>query len=175
MHLDINSFRAVSYTHLFGSTAAAFAGGQGQFSIEFEPSATMLEQEGAGYVVASCGVESGYVPYTAYSARESYIEKNPEVIQGFVKALQKGMDYVNTHTPEEIASIIAPQFKENDLETITAIVKRYQEQDTWKDNLVFEEKSFELLQDILESAGELEKRVPYEELVLTEYAKKAEE
>lgn len=159
----------------FGSTAAAFAGGQGQFSIEFEPSATMLEQEGAGYVVASCGVESGYVPYTAYSARESYIEKNPEVIQGFVKALQKGMDYVNTHTPEEIASIIAPQFKENDLETITAIVKRYQEQDTWKDNLVFEEKSFELLQDILESAGELEKRVPYEELVLTEYAKKAEE
>ena len=149
--------------------------GQGQFSIEFEPSATMLEQEGAGYVVASCGVESGYVPYTAYSARESYIEKNPEVIQGFVKALQKGMDYVNTHTPEEIASIIAPQFKENDLETITAIVKRYQEQDTWKDNLVFEEKSFELLQDILESAGELEKRVPYEELVLTEYAKKAEE
>ena len=97
------------------------------------------------------------------------------MIQGFVKALQKGMDYVNTHTPEEIASIIAPQFKENDLETITAIVKRYQEQDTWKDNLVFEEKSFELLQDILESAGELEKRVPYEELVLTEYAKKAEE
>ena len=148
--------------------------GRGSSVLNLNPLPLCLSRK-APDVVASCGVESGYVPYTAYSARESYIEKNPEVIQGFVKALQKGMDYVNTHTPEEIASIIAPQFKENDLETITAIVKRYQEQDTWKDNLVFEEKSFELLQDILESAGELEKRVPYEELVLTEYAKKAEE
>lgn len=166
---DMNIDRSID----FGSTAAAFSGGQGEFSVEFEPSATMLEQEGVGHVVASCGVESGYVPYTAYSAKESYIEAHPELIQGFVRALQKGMDYVHSHTPEEIAAVIAPQFKENDLETITAIVKRYQEQDTWKENLVFEQESFVLLQDILESAGELEKRVPYEELVLTEYAEKA--
>lgn len=157
----------------FGSTAAAFSGGQGDFSIEFEPSATMLEQEGTGYVVASCGVESGYVPYTAYSAKESYLEENPEVIQGFVNALQKGMDYVNSHTPEEIAEVIQPQFKENDLETITAIVRRYQEQNTWKEDLVFRQESFELLEDILDSAGELKERIPYEELVTVEYAKKA--
>lgn len=166
---DMNIDRSID----FGSTAAAFSGGQGEFSVEFEPSATMLEQEGAGYVVASCGVESGYVPYTAYSAKESYIEENPELIQGFVRALQKGMDYVNSHTPEEIAAMIEPQFEENDLETITAIVKRYQEQDTWKENLIFEQESFELLEDILESAGELEQPAPYEELVLTEYAEKA--
>ena len=157
----------------FGSTAAAFAGGQGEFSVEFEPSATALEQEGVGYVVASCGVESGYVPYTAYSAKESYIEENPEIIQGFTNALQRGMDYVNSHTPEEIARIIQPQFKENDLETVTRIVERYQEQDTWKENLIFEEESFELLQDILDSAGELEERVPYQELVDVTYAQKA--
>ena len=168
---DLNIDRSID----FGSTAAAFAGGQGEFSIEFEPSATALEQEGAGYVVASCGVESGYVPYTAYSAKESYIEQNPEIIQGFVNALQRGMDYVNTHTPEEIARIIQPQFEENDLETITTIVERYQEQDTWKENLIFQEESFELLQDILDSAGELEERVPYEELVDVSYAEKAVE
>lgn len=83
------------------------------------------------------------------------------------------MEYVQTHTPEEIASIIAPQFKETDLETITTIVTRYYDQDTWKDNLVFEEESFELLQDILEDAGELTERAPYEDLVTTEYAEKA--
>ncbi len=159
----------------FGSTAAAFSGGQGEFSVEFEPSATALEQEGVGYVVASCGVDSGYVPYTAYSAKKSFMEENPEVIQGFTNALQKGMDYVNSHTPEEIAEIISPQFKENDLETITTIVKRYQEQDTWKENLIFEKESFELLEEILESAGQLKERVPYEELVTTEYAEKAEQ
>ena len=157
----------------FGSTAAAFSGGQGEFTVEFEPGATSLEQEGIGYVVASLGTDSGYVPYTAYCAKESFIQENPELIQGFTNALQKGMDYVNSHTPEEIAAVIAPQFPETDVETITAIVTRYYEQDTWKEDLIFEKESFELLQDILESAQELTERVPYEALVTTEFAEKA--
>lgn len=157
----------------FGSTAAAFSGGQGDFTVEFEPGATTLEREGVGYVVASLGVDSGYVPYTAYSAKQSFIEENPELIQGFTNALQKGMDYVQNHTPEEIAQVIAPQFEETDLEDITTIVTRYYEQDTWKENLIFEEDSFTLLQDILDEAGELEQRVPYEDLVTVEFAQKA--
>lgn len=159
----------------FGSTAAAFSGGQGDYTIEFEPSATMLEEEGAGYVVASVGTESGYVPYTSYSAKSSYLEENPEVIQKFTNALQKGMNYVQTHSPEKISAVIAPQFEETDPETVTTIVRRYYEQDTWKSNLIFEQESFDLLQDILDSAGELKERVPYEELVTEEFAEKAAE
>lgn len=158
----------------FGSTAAAFTGdASAAFTVEFEPSATALEKEGAGYVVASLGVDSGYVPYTSYSAKTSFLNENPQVIQSFTTALQKGMDYVQSHTPEEIAQVIAPQFPETDLDTLTTIVTRYYEQDTWKDNLVFEQDSFELLQDILESAGELSERVDYEQLVTTEFAKSA--
>ena len=157
----------------FGSTGAAFTGGQGEYTVEFEPGATLLEQENAGYVVASLGVDSGYVPYTAFSAKKSYLDRNPEVIQGFVNALQKGMDYVQAHSPEEIAKVIAPQFDETDLETITKIVTRYYEQDTWKADLVFEEDSFDLLQDILKDAGELAERAPYKDLVTTEFAEKA--
>lgn len=160
----------------FGSTAAAFSGDtSSDFTVEFEPSATALEKEGAGYVVASLGVDSGYVPYTSYSAKTSYMEKNPEIIQKFTDALQRGMEYVQTHTPEEIAKVIAPQFAETDLDTVTTIVKRYYDQDTWKSNLIFEKESFELLEDILEDAGELKERVPYENLVTTEYAAKAAE
>ena len=59
------------------------------------------------------------------------------------------------------------------MDTLTTIVNRYYEQDTWKENLVFEKDSFELLQDILESAGELAERVDYEQLVTTEFAKAA--
>lgn len=157
----------------FGSTAAAFSSGQGDFTVEFEPSATSLESEGKGYVVASLGVDSGYVPYTAFSAKQSYLEENPEVIQGFTNALQKGMDFVQTHTPEEIAAVIEPQFTDTDLETITTIITRYYEQDTWAENLIFSEESFDLLQDILEDAGELAERTPYEKLVNTEFAQKA--
>ena len=157
----------------FGSTAAAFSGGQGDFSIEFEPHATSLELEGKGYVVASLGEDSGYVPYTAFCAKQSYIEKNPDIIQSFTNALQKGMNYVQSHSPEEIAAIIAPQFKETDLETITTIVTRYYEQDTWKEDLIFSESAFDLLQDILEDAGELEKRAPYTQLVNTNFSTEA--
>lgn len=166
---DVNIDQSID----FGSTAAAFSGGQGDFSVEFEPSATALEKEKDGYVVASLGTDSGYVPYTAFSAKKSYIKDNPEVIQGFTNALQKGMDYVQSHKPDEIASVIEPQFKETDLDTITTIVTRYYEQDTWKENLVFEKESFELLQDILEEAGELTKRAPYEDLVNVEFAQTA--
>lgn len=157
----------------FGSTAAAFSEGQGDFTVEFEPNATTLELAGKGYVVASLGTDSGYVPYTAFSAKKSYIKKNPDVIQGFTNALQKGMDYVQAHTPAEIAKVIAPQFAETDLQTITTIVTRYYEQDTWKTDLIFRPESFELLQDILETAGELTKRASYKDLVTTEFAKKA--
>ena len=157
----------------FGSTAAAFSGGKGDFTVEFEPSATALETEGAGYVVASLGEASGYVPYTAFSAKKSYLEQNPEIIQNFTDALQKGMDFCNSHTPEEIAQVIQPQFAETDLSQITTIVKRYHDQDTWKNNLIFEQDAFDLLQDILIEAGELDSKVPYEDLVVKTYAETA--
>ncbi len=156
----------------FGSTSAAFTSGIGDYTVEFEPSATLLEQQSEGHVIASLGVESGYVPYTAYCAKKSYIQKNPDVIQKFTNATQKGLDYVNTHSSAEIAAIIAPQFKETDIATITAIVERYKSQDTWKTSTVFTEDSFNLLQDILTQAGELKSRVPYSSLVTTEYSEK---
>lgn len=159
----------------FGSTAAAFSGGQGDFTLEFEPHATALEAKGDGYVVASLGEASGYVPYTSFSAKKSYLEAHPQVVQAFTNALQKGMDFVQSHKPDEIAKAIAPQFKETDLDTITAIVERYYKQDTWKENLIFEEEAFSLLQNILMDSKVLEEKVPYEELVNTEFARKAAE
>ncbi|NLZ80404.1 MAG: ABC transporter substrate-binding protein [Clostridiales bacterium] len=159
----------------FGLTAGAFSGGSGDFTVEFEPFATALEMEGNGYVIASLGVDSGYVPYTAYSAKKSYMEKNPEIIQSFTNAIQKGINYVNTHTSEEIAKTISPQFAETDMDNLIIIVERYLEQDTWKENSIFLEESFNLLQDILEQSGQLSKRVPYSNLVDTSFAIKAYE
>ena len=157
----------------FGLTAAAFTSNDADYTVEFEPFATTLESEGSGYVVASLGTESGYVPYTAYCARKSYVEQNPEIIQKFTNAIQKGMDYVNSHSAEEIAKTIQPQFKETPADKLAVIVGRYKDQDTWKDDTVFEKESFELLENILEEAGELSARVPYEDLVTTEFSEAA--
>jgi NitT/TauT family transport system substrate-binding protein len=157
----------------FGATAAAFSGGAGDFTVEFEPHATALERKGDGFVVASLGEASGYVPYTSFCAKKSFLEECPGIVQGFTNALQKGMDYVNGHSAMEIAEVIAPQFPETDRESLETIVERYAKQDTWKDNLIFEEDAFSLLQNILIDSGVLKSNVPYEDLVATEFAKTA--
>ncbi len=158
----------------FGNTAAAFVGNDDyDYTVEFEPFASSLEAEGAGYIVASLGVDSGYVPYTSFCANKSYIEENPDIIQSFTNALQKGMDFVQSHTPSEIAEAISEQFPDNDIDSITTIVQRYYEQDTWKSDLIFEKESYELLIDILEEAQQLTKDVPYEDIVVRSYAEKA--
>lgn len=157
----------------FGSTAAAFSSGVGEFTAEFEPAATALEAEGTGYVVASLGVDSGYVPYTAYCAKQSFINNNPDILQSFTNAIQRGLDYVNSHSAEEIAAIIAPQFTDSDTATITKIVNRYKAQDTWKGDTIFTKESFELLTDILKESGELDKSVSYTDLVTTQFSETA--
>ena len=159
----------------FGSTAAAFASDTSlsEYTVEFEPHATSLELSGDGYVVASLGVDSGYVPYTAYSAKKSFLSAHPDIIQGFTNAIQKGLIYVNTHNADEIAKVIAPQFPETDVKTIAIIVNRYLEQDTWKNDTIFTKESFDLLQDILIGSGELDAKVSYDDLVTTVYAKAA--
>lgn len=154
----------------FGSTAAAFSGGKGDYTVEFEPSATALEESGDGFVVCSIGVESGYVPYTAFSAKQSYLDAHKELVQSFTDALQKGMEYTASHTSAEIAKTIQPQFSETSLDTLTTIVERYHKQDTWKKDLVFSSDSFRLLLDILEDAGVITSRPAYDALVTDEFA-----
>lgn len=153
----------------FGLTAAAFTSGDAQFTVEFEPHATLLEQQGNGYIVASLGEASGYVPYTSYCAKKSFVESHPELIQHFTAAIQKGLDYVNSHTAEETAAVIAPQFPETDLKTITAIVDRYQKQDTWKTDTELSSEGFTLLQNILIEADQLKQKVNYNDLVITDF------
>ncbi|MCI6019760.1 MAG: ABC transporter substrate-binding protein [Clostridiales bacterium] len=157
----------------FGVTAEAFASGTGDYTVEFEPFASKLELSDKGYVIASLGVDSGYVPYTCFSVLKSYIDKNPETIQKFVCAIQKGLDYVNSNTPEQIAKVIQPQFKETDEKTLQTIVTRYAEQDTWRTDTVFTEDAFNLLLNILDQAGELDAHPPYRDLVNTDFAAKA--
>ena len=171
--LDPKTDLSIDQSINFGLTAAAFTSSDADYTVEFEPFATTLELEGSGYVVASLGTESGYVPYTAYCARKSYMEENPKLVQKFTNAIQRGIDYVNSHTSEEIAPTIAPQFQETPVEKIALIVERYKAQDTWKEDTVFEQESFDLLQNILEEAGELDERVPYADLVTTEFSEKA--
>ena len=157
----------------FGLTAEAFAGGTADYTVEFEPFATSLEMNGNGHVIASLGEDSGYVPYTCFSALESYIKAHPDIIQAFTNAIQKGLDYVGSHTPAEIADVIQPQFAETDTGKLVAIIDRYALQDTWKENCIFTEEAFTLLQNILDQAGELTERVDYDTLITPEFAEKA--
>jgi NitT/TauT family transport system substrate-binding protein len=157
----------------FTATAGAFKGGTGDYVALFEPTASMLEAEGAGTIVASIGKAGGPIAYTAYSALESYIKKNPDIIQKFTNAIYKGQIWIEQHTPEEIAREIQPFFPDTDIKLLTTVVKRYKEQDTWCKNPVMIPETLDHLQEIIQTAGELDKRVPYDRIVTTKFAEEA--
>ena len=157
----------------FESTSGAFAADVGDYTVEFEPTATSLEQEGVGYVVASLGSECGYIPYTVYMASSEYMEANPDIIQKFTNAVYKGQLWTESHTSEEIAQVIQPYFPENDVETLSGIIERYKNQDTWRTTPVYSEEDFELFEDIMEEGGELSKRVAFDELIDNSFAENA--
>ncbi|AUG58307.1 ABC transporter substrate-binding protein [Acetivibrio saccincola] len=159
----------------FALMAGAFTGGQGDYVTLFEPVASMLEKEGRGYVLASIGKESGEIPYTAYFAKKSYIEENKDIIQKFTNAIYKGQKWVEQHTPEEITEVIKPSFPDADEDILIKVAQRYKENDAWCSDPVMKKEAFELLQEVMKEAGELTKEVPYENIVNTEFAKKAME
>mgnify|MGYP000483502437 CR=1 FL=1 len=155
------------------ATAGAFVAGTGAYTTEFAPGATTLEEGGNGYVVASLGVDSGYVPYTVYVTTESILEEKGDLMQGFTNAIYKGQKWVEEHTPQEVAEVIHPQFAETSVETLTKIIERYQEQDTWKTDPVFTEEALRLIEDILRAGGEYEGELAYDAIANTELAEKA--
>ncbi len=159
----------------FAVMAGAFQGGEGDYVTLFEPTATMMENKGAGHIVASIGKEGGYIPYTCYCAKKSFISQKPDVIQGFTNAIYKGMLWTQSHSAEEVAEAIQPQFPDADKEVLVTLVKRYRNQDTWKPDPVLTEDGLNHMMEIMEQAGELEQRAPYDKIVTTIFAKKAME
>ena len=151
----------------FAAMSGAFIGGTGDFVTLFEPNATKIEQQGYGYVVASIGELGGVVPYTAYNARKSYIENNAEKIDSFTKAIQKGLDYVHSHSDEEVAKVILSYFPDTSLNDLTMMIKRHRKIDSWFTNTAIKEEDFNHIQDIMENSNELTKKAPYDKLVYT--------
>ncbi len=159
----------------FNMMAGAFTGGNGDYVALFEPTATEVEQSGKGYVLCSIGQESGEIPYTAYFASQSYMEKNSNVIQRFTNAVAKGQKWVMEHSAEEIAASIADQFPDTSEETLAMVAQRYKDIDAWNGTPVMEREALERLETVMEAAGELSRDqwVDFDRLVDNSYAEKA--
>ncbi len=157
----------------FDLMAGAFSGGTADYVTLFEPTATMTANAGKGYVVASVGEASGEIPYTAYFAKKSYIEKNSDIIQKFTNAIYKGQKWVEEHTMKEVAEAIKEFFPNTDVDLLATVLQSYKDIDAWKTNPAMKEESFELLQNVMEEAGELTQRAPFNKVVNNSYAEKA--
>ena len=157
----------------FDLMAGAFAAGNAEYVTLFEPTASMTELQGKGYVVTSIGKESGEIPYTAYFAKKSYIKENEDLIQGFTNAIYQGEKWVKEHSAKEIAEVVQEFFPDTDLEMLTKSIQSYKDIDAWNENPILKEESFNRLQDVMIEAGELENKVPYDKIVNNKYAKKS--
>ncbi len=149
----------------FASLSGAFIGGNGDLVTLFEPNALALEKEGKGYVISSVGEIGGEVPYTTFNALKSYIENNPQVIEKFTQAIQKGIDYTKTHSDEELAKLLVDYFPDTSLDDIATVIGRYREIDSWYDTTKINEEGFNHMQDIVAENGFLDKRVDFSKLV----------
>ena len=154
----------------FDLMAGAFASGNADYVTLFEPTASLTEQEGKGYVVTSVGEAAGEIPYTAYFAKKSYIENNKTTIQGVTNAIYKGEQWVKEHTSKEIAEAIVSFFPDTDVELLTAAVQSYKDIDAWNETPVLKEEAFNRLQEVMTAAGELTQNAPYDKIVNNEFA-----
>ena len=153
----------------FAAMEGAFIGGNGDFVTLFEPNATSVEKNGFGYVVAYIGELGGSVPYTAYNARKSYIDNNPDIIEKFTRAINRGLQYVDSHTSEEIARVVSEYFPDTSLSDMITIISRYKDGEAWKKNITINEDEWNHIQEIMEASLELEKYVPYDKLIFDKY------
>lgn len=166
---DMNFDNSIS----FDAMTSAFVGGVGDYVTIFEPTATMLEKEGKGYILASVGEAAGEIPYTAYFASKSFIEENPALIQSFVDAIYEAQTWVATHTALEIAEVIVPSFEGTDIEILETVVQRYKDIDAWNTTPIMTKESFERLEDVMIEAGELSAKVPFDKLINNTFAENA--
>lgn len=157
----------------FDLMAGAFASGNADYVTLFEPTASLTQQEGKGYIVASVGEEAGEIPYTAYFAKKSYIENNQETIQKFTNSIYQGQQWVKEHSAKEIAEVIQDFFPDTDIELLTTAIQTYKDIDAWNDTPVLKQESFDRLQEVMTLAGELSQTAPYEQIVNNEFANKA--
>lgn len=158
----------------FNMMAGAFTGGSGDYVTLFEPTATEVAEAGKGYILTSVGLESGEIPYTAFFASKSYIDKNSELIQRFTDVIARGQKWVMENTAEDVAKAIADQFPDNDVKTLATVTQRHKDIDAWNETPVMKKEAFERMQDVMEAAGELDARVDFDLLVDNSFAMKAE-
>lgn len=168
--LDKNNINNVNTNDTvdFANLTSAFLSGTGDFVNLFEPNATKLEKENKGYVVASIGLYSNEVPYTAFNAKKSYIENNKDIINKFRYAINQGIEFTQDNTPETIAKTIIKQFPDTTIEDLTTIIKRYKEADAWLENSYITEKLFTNLEDMMIKSNLLDTYVPYQDLIINE-------
>lgn len=155
----------------FASMQGAFIGGIGDYVSVFEPNASQMEKEGLGYIVASIGEMAGNIPYTSYSARISYIEDNKDIIQKFTNAIDKGLDYVNNHSSEEVAKLLVDSFPDTSLSDITSAIEGYKNIDAWQKTTEIKEDDFSRIQDIMIASGTIKEKVDYNTLIDTRFFK----
>lgn len=166
---DVNVITNLQFT----ATAGAFKGGIGDYVALFEPTASMLEKEKAGFVIASIGKASGEVPYTVFMARKNYIADNPIVVQCFTNAIYKAQIWVNNQSSKEIAKAILPFFPATDIDILTRVVERYKTEDAWDINPILEDEALVHLEEIIQSAGELNNKINPNLLITRTFAQKA--
>lgn len=172
MGLENNVDFTLNFDVQFNLMTSAFLGGTADYCTVFEPTASEYQAEGKWHIVASVGEKAGEIPYTSFIALDSYLKNNPETVESFLKAIKKAHEFMSNHTSVEVAEAIVKQFPSTSINSIATSIDSYKSINAWTTNLKGTEQSFNRLQNVMENAGELSARVPFNKIVDNSFAQK---
>lgn len=168
---DLNADVNIRTDVNFDVMAGVFTAGQSDYVTLFEPSASQVERNGIGHIVASIGESSGVVPYTCYSSLKDYLSDNSETINKFTRAIKRGLEFVYSASMDELVEALSPSFVSSDNEEITRVMTNYLNIQAWPTSLELKEENYNRLIEIVTMAGELDKPAPFEKIVNNTFSK----
>jgi len=153
----------------------AFRDGRGDFLEQGQPATEELLTEGVAHLVLSMGDATGPVPFSSYMTSPERLQRQPDVILRFTRAVYAAQRWIAQSDARAIAQTLAPEFPEIPGEIRVRAIDRYLRQGTWASDPILRPPGFEYLQEILLAGGFIRSRHRYADLVNTDFARRVVE
>ena len=89
-----------------------------------------------------------------------------------LRAIARAQRFVEENDARTVAEALAPAFTETSVDTLEKVVERYRSIGAFAGTPVMKQEAYERLLDIMEQAGELDARAPYEQVINNSIAEK---
>lgn len=151
---------------------AAVKSNQVLFGVVNEPLVTQGIRNGIwGEPIYNIPTELGPYAWATINVRADTIEKQPQLVERFMRALAKGLKATYSD-PKETLAIAKQEFPTMAGEDLTAAIERSMADQLWSKDGFVEPAAWTMAHDVVRAAGLLKQDVPYADVMDMRYVKR---